>query len=122
MEGAARVPKFLPVHYTKDAPRYRLATIDNSQENLEAQYFIREADNAGVLLIIRILRAASRGFKVLLLVDGIKLGGRGAIGRLVNSHPNQEPKVFNPLRVRSSQPALRGPNKDRGYCGSFSRN
>jgi len=108
LEKTATQSEFLPIHKNKDAYQWRLAFVDQAKKSLDIQTFIWEEDETGSLLIDRILKAANRGVHVRILVDDFLLAGRDAIGALVNSHPNIEMRVFNPLEVRDDRMVFRG--------------
>ena len=108
LDSTAKTSDFLSLHENKDAYQWRLALVDQAEVSLDVQTFIWEDDEAGGLLIDRILKAANRGVKVRLLVDDFLLAGRDSLGVLVNSHPNIELRVFNPMEVRESRMAFRG--------------
>ena len=108
LDLTAKTSDFLPLHENKVAYEWRLALVDQAKETLDVQTFIWEDDEAGALLTDRIIKAANRGVKVRLLVDDFLLAGRDNIGVLINSHPNIELRVFNPMEVRESRWAFRG--------------
>ena len=108
LERTATQSEFLPVHNNKDAYQWRLAFVDQAKSTLDVQTFIWESDETGGLLIDRILKAANRGVYVRILVDDFLLAGRDGIGALINSHPNIEMRVFNPLEVRDDRMVFRG--------------
>lgn len=108
LDLTAKKSDFVSLHESKEAYQWRLALVDQAEESLDVQTFIWEDDEAGGLLIDRILKAANRGVKVRLLIDDFLLAGRDNVGVLINSHPNIELRVFNPMEVRESRLAFRG--------------
>ena len=68
-----------------------------ARRTLDLQYYIFRADTTGSLLSAIILRAADRGVRVRLLVDGFNLIGRDYHAAVLNMHPNVELRLFNPL-------------------------
>ena len=66
-----------------------------------AQYFILKGDRAGALFVTKMLRAADRGVRVRLLVDDVFSSGIDRGLTLLDSHPNVEVRLFNPLSRQS---------------------
>ena len=78
----------------------RAALADLAERSLDVQYYIYEADSAGVVLADRLLAAARRGVRVRLLVDDNNLvRGESRLATLAG-HKNLEIRVFNPYRNR----------------------
>jgi putative cardiolipin synthase len=65
-------------------------------------------DEAGKLLLERLLQAADRGIKVRLLLDDL-MGGLDREWILANTHQNLEIRLFNPFRTRANNWLARGP-------------
>jgi putative cardiolipin synthase len=84
-----------------DALGARLRMIEAAQSTIDAQYFIVKKDRAGALFVGKMLRAADRGVRVRLLVDDIFSPGVDQGFSLLNSHPNVEVRLFNPLSRQS---------------------
>ncbi|CAN5742933.1 phospholipase D family protein [soil metagenome] len=79
----------------------RLALVDSAQRSLDVQYFIWNNDMAGKVLIDRMLKAADRGVRVRLLLDDLGTMPSDAVLRAVDSHPNIEVRMFNPVTLRT---------------------
>src|SRR4051812_34916710 len=79
----------------------RLALADAAQRSLDVQYFIWNKDMAGKVLLEHLLRAADRGVRVRMLLDdlGTTPGDRELLA--IDSHPNVELRMFNPVALRS---------------------
>jgi putative cardiolipin synthase len=90
----------------------RLALADAAQRSLDVQYFIWNKDMAGKVLLEHLFRAADRGVRVRLLLDdlGTMPGDRELLA--IDSHPNIEVRMFNPVALRS--PRLLGMVADFG--------
>lgn len=90
----------------------RLALADAAQRSLDVQYFICNKDLAGKVLLEHLFRAADRGVRVRLLLDdlGTMPGDRELLA--IDSHPNIEVRMFNPVALRS--PRLLGMVVDFG--------
>lgn len=80
-----------------DALGTRMKLMENAQHSIDAQYFIVKQDAAGALFVTKMLRAADRGVRVRLLVDDIFSPGVDQAFTLLNSHPNVQVRLFNPL-------------------------
>src|SRR6218665_565447 len=85
----------------RDALTARLALADAAQESLDVQYYIWKNDITGKFLIERLLAAADRGVRVRLLLDDIGTAPSDEVLLTVDSHPNLEIRMFNPIRLRS---------------------
>lgn len=78
----------------------RFAIAAFAEETLDMQYYLWKGDLSGQLLLWRALAAADRGVKVRFLIDDIFHSGRDEIYALLDSHPNFELRVFNPMANR----------------------
>jgi putative cardiolipin synthase len=79
----------------------RLRLMEQARQSIDAQYFIIKRDRAGALFAGKLLRAADLGVRVRLLVDDIFSPGVDQPFALLDSHPNIEVRLFNPLSRRS---------------------
>ncbi len=92
----------------EDGLRWRLALIDSARHSIDVQYYLWYGDNAGRLLMKRLLDAADRGVRVRMLVDDLNtllsdagsVAMRDRIAALVDAHPNLELRLFNPWTNR----------------------
>ena len=78
----------------------RIALADTAEKSIDAQYFIWSGDTAGIILMNRLYKAAERGVRVRVLVDDITSQGKDMSLGALNSHPQMEIRVFNPLGYR----------------------
>jgi cardiolipin synthase C len=85
----------------RDALAARLALADAAQRSLDVQYYIWHKDTTSSVLIERLLRAADRGVRVRLLLDDIGTMPSDDVLLAIDSHPNIEVRMFNPVRLRS---------------------
>ncbi len=85
----------------RDALAARLALADAAQRSLDVQYFIWNKDLAGKVLLERLFRAADRGVRVRLLLDDLGTMPSDATLLAIDSHPNIEVRMFNPVALRS---------------------
>ncbi len=85
----------------EDAFASRLVLADAAERSLDVQYYIWKDDLTGKVLTQRLLRAADRGVRVRVLFDDI--GSKPSDQNLLalDSHPNLEVRLFNPVVQRS---------------------
>jgi len=95
-----------------DAIAARLVLADAAQRSLDVQYFIWNKDMTGKVMIERLLRAADRGVRVRLLLDDLGTAPSDEVLLAIDSHPNIEVRMFNPVAMRS--PRLLGIVTDIG--------
>src|SRR6478672_8776212 len=95
-----------------DAIAARLVLADAAQRSLDVQYFIWNKDMTGKVMIERLLRAADRGVRVRLLLDDLGTAPSDEVLLAIDSHPNIEVRMFNPVAMRS--PRLLGIVSDIG--------
>jgi cardiolipin synthase C len=85
----------------RDALVARLALADAAQRSLDVQYFIWNKDLAGKVVLEHLFRAADRGVRVRLLLDDLGTMPSDATLLAIDSHPNIEVRMFNPVALRS---------------------
>ena len=85
----------------RDALAARLALADAAQRSLDVQYFIWNKDMAGKVLLEHLFRAADRGVRVRLLLDDLGTMPSDITLLTIDSHPNIEVRMFNPVAMRS---------------------
>src|SRR6478735_343915 len=85
----------------KDALAARLVLADAAQRSLDVQYFIWKQDQASKVLMERLFRAADRGVRVRLLLDDLGTMPTDEVLLAIDSHPNIEVRMFNPVALRS---------------------
>ena len=88
---------FYPLEAGLDALGARLRLIEQADHGIDAQYFLIKGDLAGSLFTGKLLRAADRGVRVRFLLDDVFTTGLDPELSLLNSHPNIEVRLFNPL-------------------------
>jgi putative cardiolipin synthase len=69
--------------------------------SIDAQYFLIKPDRAGSLFAAKMLKAADRGVRVRLLLDDIFTPQLDRELTVLNSHPNIQVRLFNPIGNRS---------------------
>lgn len=85
------------LHEGRDAFGLRASMAAHAQRTLDVQYYIFEDDNAGHALVKRMLHAAQRDVRVRLLLDDTASFGKQTWFAALDSHPNVEVRVFNPV-------------------------
>jgi putative cardiolipin synthase len=73
-----------------------------AQSTLDLQYYLWQGDDSGLALTYEVLRAAERGVRVRILLDDIYHSGRDSAYQTLDSHPNVEVRLFNPMGNRGS--------------------
>jgi putative cardiolipin synthase len=86
-----------------DAFLARLALTEAAEKSLDIQYYIWHGDTTGKVLLERVLRAADRGVRVRLLLDDIGTAAKDSNLLAIDSHPNVEVRLFNPIAARSTR-------------------
>jgi putative cardiolipin synthase len=79
----------------------RLALADLAERSLDMQYYSWDADTTGRIIVDRVMKAADRGVKVRLLVDDPYYEASDSVKAALDTHPNVEIRLFNPLTNRS---------------------
>jgi putative cardiolipin synthase len=90
-----------PLADAHDALAARLALADTAERSLDVQYFIWNKDMTGKVLTDRLFRAADRGVRVRLLLDDLGTMPSDSVLLAIDSHPNIEVRMFNPVAMRS---------------------
>ncbi|MBA4416797.1 MAG: hypothetical protein C0392_02630 [Syntrophus sp. (in: bacteria)] len=85
-----------------DAFLARAALIGAAEKTLDLQYYIVHFDLTGKLLLGHILKAADRGVRVRILVDGMYIKGAGLDIASYSAHKNIDVRIFNPYSGRSA--------------------
>lgn len=85
-----------------EALNWRLALVDHARESIDIQYYLWYTDEAGTLLLSRVLAAAERGVRVRILVDDLLFQGEESKLAALCHHPKVEIRIFNPQFVRGS--------------------
>ncbi len=85
----------------RDAFLVRAALIEAAGESIDAQYYIWNNDATGRYLAGRLVAAADRGVQVRLLLDDVNVAGQESLFAAIDTHPNIEVRIFNPVRARN---------------------
>jgi putative cardiolipin synthase len=84
----------------EDSLRMRMAMVMAAEKTLDLQYYIMHDDDASNLVLEALLRAAERGVRVRFLLDNISLSDVGKTLSILDSNPNIQVRVFNPMVTR----------------------
>ena len=91
---------FYPLSRGMDALGARLQLMDQAERTIDAQYFLMKPDDAGRIFAGKMLEAADRGVRVRFLLDDIFTSVDDIPLLLLDSHPNIEVRLFNPISRR----------------------
>lgn len=83
-----------------DAFNTRFSIASFADKTLDMQYYLWKGDQSGQLLTWRVLQAADRGVRVRFLIDDIYHSGRDEVYAILDTHPNFELRIFNPMANR----------------------
>jgi putative cardiolipin synthase len=90
-----------------DALSLRVQMADSAQRTLDVQYFIFKDDDSGRLLMSALLRAASRGVRVRMLIDDTEARGQDDRVAVLAAHANIDVRLYNPFFYRGSVALVR---------------
>lgn len=93
----------LPLVSGPEAFVARLAFAKKAQHTLDLQYYIWHNDRTGKLLAGAVVKAAERGVKVRVLLDDMGTAAEDRTLLILDSHPNIEVRLFNPIGLRSAR-------------------
>ena len=91
---------FLPLGRGMDALGARLDLMDQAERTIDAQYFLMKSDDAGMIFAGKMLEAADRGVRVRFLLDDVFTSVDDGGLLLLDSHPNIQVRLFNPIARR----------------------
>jgi len=100
----------------REAFAIRHLTARVAARSLDVQTYIWHDDLTGLVLATALLDAAERGVKVRLLLDDMDARSKQYVMAALDTHPNIEIRVFNPLASRSGTLSMAFE-----FLGSFSR-
>lgn len=99
--GSADISGFHLLDTGEEALRWRLAIIDGARHTLDLQYYLWHGQDSGLLVLKRVMDAASRGVKVRLLVDDIDTADLEETLAVIGGHPRVAVRLFNPFHRRT---------------------
>jgi putative cardiolipin synthase len=92
---------FRPLRSGVDALLARIVLADAAQRSLDVQYYIWHDDLTGRIFANALLRAADRGVRVRVLLDDVGAQANDENLLSIDSHPNIEIRLFNPIASRT---------------------
>ncbi|HEX2979672.1 MAG TPA: phospholipase D-like domain-containing protein, partial [Anaerolineaceae bacterium] len=92
---------FLPLRSGVDALLARMVLAEAAERSLDVQYYIWHNDLTGRFFANALLRAADRGVRVRILLDDVGARVKDETLLSLDSHPNIEIRLFNPVASRS---------------------
>ncbi|MEL6950715.1 MAG: phospholipase D family protein [Pseudomonadota bacterium] len=91
---------FYPLVNGIDALGVRLELVERAEATIDLQYFLMKGDTAGALLADALWKAADRGVRVRFLLDDVFTSAPDSGLHALDSHPNIEVRLFNPISRR----------------------
>jgi putative cardiolipin synthase len=88
---------FLLLDRGRDALSWRLILADAAELSIDAQYFLWKDDDAGKVMIQRLLDAAERGVRVRVLIDDSMTESDPHYLALFGAHPNVQVRIYKPF-------------------------
>jgi putative cardiolipin synthase len=85
-----------------DALQSRLHFAALATSTLDIQYYLWQSDNSGLGLMQEVLAAGDRGVRVRILLDDIYHSRRDSAYQTLDTHPNVEVRLFNPMGNRGA--------------------
>lgn len=90
-----------PLADGNDALGARLGMIESAEQSIDIKTFLIKPDIAGTLIWLKLYEAAERGVRVRLLYDDVFTSATDDQIATLDTHPNVEIRVFNPLSRNS---------------------
>ena len=88
--------------HPREAFRARFGFAALAERTLDLQYYLWKGDLTGQLLLYRALQAADRGVQVRILIDDIYHAGRDRGYAALDTHPQLQIRVYNPMGNRGA--------------------
>lgn len=82
-----------------EAYRARLALIDAATTSIDVQSYIWKFDQSGQAITEALLRAADRGVRVRVLIDGFRVDEHTTLLKEIVRHPNLDVRLYNAFRT-----------------------
>lgn len=98
---------FLLMDRGKDALSWRLILSDAAEKTIDAQYFLWKDDDAGRVMMQRLLAAADRGVRVRVLIDDSMTESDPQYLALFGAHPNVQLRLYKPFGPQTKSTILR---------------
>ncbi|HBE93087.1 MAG TPA: hypothetical protein DDW55_11390 [Gammaproteobacteria bacterium] len=88
---------FLLMDRGRDALAWRAILADSAQKSIDAQYFLWKDDEAGKVMMQRLLSAADRGVRVRVMIDDSMTESDPEYLAMFGAHPNIELRLYKPF-------------------------
>lgn len=88
---------FFPFVFGMEALGARLELADNAEASIDLQYFLMKDDTAGAVVSEALWKAADRGVRIRFLLDDVFTSAPDSGLVFLNSHPNIQVRLFNPI-------------------------
>ena len=88
---------FLLMDRGRDALSWRTILADAAEQSIDAQYFLWKNDEAGKIMMQRLLAAADRGVRVRVMIDDSMTDSDPGYLALFGAHPNIELRLYKPF-------------------------
>lgn len=98
---------FLVLDRGRDALSWRTLLADAAQKSIDAQYFLWKDDDAGKIMVQRLLDAADRGVRVRVLIDDSMTESDPEYLALFGAHPNVDVRIYKPFGPKHESLVLR---------------
>lgn len=90
-----------------DALAWRAVLADAAERTIDAQYFLWKNDEAGKIMIARLLAAADRGVRIRVLIDDSMTESDPEYLAMFGAHPNVELRLFKPFGPKHDSLVMR---------------
>ena len=98
---------FLLMDRGRDALSWRAILADAAEKSIDAQYFLWKDDEAGKVMMHRLLSAADRGVRVRVLIDDSMTDSDPEYLALFGAHPNIELRLYKPFGPKHKSMVMR---------------
>jgi len=98
---------FLLMDRGRDALSWRTILADAAEKSIDAQYFLWKNDDAGKIMMQRLLAAADRGVRVRVLIDDSMTESNPHYLALFGAHPEVELRLYKPFGPRHKSLVVR---------------
>jgi putative cardiolipin synthase len=98
---------FLLLDRGRDALSWRTILADAAEKTIDAQYFLWKDDDAGRIMMQRLLAAAERGVRVRVLIDDSMTESDPEYLAIFGAHPNVQLRLYKPFGPRQKSTVMR---------------
>ena len=98
---------FLLMDRGRDALAWRAILADSAQKSIDAQYFLWKNDEAGKVMMHRLLSAADRGVRVRVIIDDSMTDSDPEYLALFGAHPKIELRLYKPFGPKHKSMVMR---------------